>query len=142
MGNIPTDDSPRREVRKAKFYTTPNLNKTNPLKLDSITRDWVRKFIEGEEKHGWKLESKPFVHKIEAVPEKNLGPSRVRDYGGLWHPYMVEKHFIISAEHPFARQDKDLYMIWAPMVKKWEPIVLDIPDEVVEKGLPKGWAAV
>ena len=133
----------RKEWRKAKFYTKPNLHIANPLQLHSITRKWVDTFIAGEEKVGWELIAKPIVQRIRVVEEKDIGPSRISDIGGLWHPYMLAEHFLISSDHPFAREDQDLYMIWAPMRIEWKPITIEVPDEVIEEGrLPKGWEVV
>jgi len=129
----------RFEVRKAKFYTTPDLHKTNLLKLQSMTLKWVDKFIAGEGKVGWELVGKPLVRRINIVDEHDIGPSRVSDIGGLWHPYMMTQFNIISSDHPFVHPGKDLYMIWAPMKMPCIPHIIEIADEIIREGkLPKG----
>ncbi len=129
----------RTEIRKAKFYTTPNLHITNPLKLQAMTLKWVDKFIANEEKVGWELLDKPLVKRVQVVNEKDIGPSRISDIGGLWHPYMIEAFNIMSAEHPFIHPGKDLYMIWAPMKMPHVPHIIEISDEIIKEGkLPKG----
>ena len=140
-------DKVRLQVRKAKFYTSPNLHTSNPFALHNQTRKWVDKFVEGEEKHGWHLIGKPFVQRITVVEESGIGPSLVSDIGGLWHPYMLKKHFIIPSAHPYARPDQDLYMIWAQMWQEWKPVTQEVPDDILEDiidrdKLPKGWEVV